>query len=260
MTRETSTHPLAQCAPSAGFPVTICVVAYGPHAALSQRFLVSLYRNTDPALFQLRAGLNEVEPATERLFLAYAERYGNVQLFVEPSNIYKAPLMRKLFHEPPVASSWTIWCDDDAYFTRSDWLVRLGWKMESEPQVAMWGKPYTLSIRESYVAEWIAAAAWYRHLPLIQNLSEKAERSWQFSFITGGFWAIRTHVLRWLDWPDRRLIQALDDVLLGEALRQNALAQGSFKYGVEIHDAPRRNPAALAVQKLAPAHFLAKGE
>jgi len=65
-----------------------------------------------------------------------------------------------------------------------------------------------------------------------------------FRFATGGFWAIRTSILRQFDWPDRRLVHVTGDFLLGEALRQNRLRTGLFNYGVEINDAPRRNGGA----------------
>src|SRR5260221_519410 len=71
-----------------------------------------------------------------------------------------------------------------------------------------------------------------------------------FRFAAGGFWAIRTDVLHQLDWPDGRLLQAGDDLLLGEALRQNQLRLGNFTYGVEIHQTPRRNANAPAVSSL----------
>jgi hypothetical protein len=50
-----------------------------------------------------------------------------------------------------------------------------------------------------------------------------------------------------LGWPDPRLIQANDDFLLGEAMRQNQWRMGEFHYGVKVNDAPRRNAAAAEV-------------
>jgi len=250
MRKKPDIHQLGLSTPSVEFPVTICVVAFGPHANLTKRFLESLYRHTPTELFQLRAGLNEVEPATEHAFLAAGKRYGNVTIYRETRNIFKSPLMRRLFHERPLTNPWTLWCDDDAQFTKSDWLHRLAWRIETAPNVVMWGKEHFATRSNMFLEEWIKTANWYRHLALRLWADENGASTKLFRFAAGGFWAIRTDVLHQLDWPDRRLLQAGDDLLLGEALRQNQLRLGNFTYGVEIHQTPRRNANAPAVSSL----------
>src|SRR5204863_3720943 len=59
MTKNAARHPLALTLPAVEVPVTICVLVYGPHAALAKRLLSSIYTHTDPRLFHLRAGMNE---------------------------------------------------------------------------------------------------------------------------------------------------------------------------------------------------------
>jgi GT2 family glycosyltransferase len=242
MTKRLARHPLAVALPSVGFPLTICVLAYGPHVALAERFLGSLYTYTNPSLFHLRAGLNKAGWATQELFRDYAARFKNVTLFIEPRNIFKYPMMRRMFYESPLSSAWTIWCDDDTHFTRPDWLQRLVLKIECLPEVSMWGKPYVLWRRDKLILKWIRAASWYRGLPCVRGKDLKGKDAAKFSFATGGFWAIRTDIVRRLNWPDPRLIHVTGDFLLGEALRQNRLTIGRFDYGVKINDAPRRDP------------------
>jgi hypothetical protein len=242
MTKVPACHPLALAAPSLGLPLTICVLAYGAHSSLARRFLDSLYHHTDPELFQLRAGLNEVELETRRLFQSYAERFRNVAIFAEAKNIFKYPLMRRMFHAPPLPSAWTVWCDDDTHFTRSDWLHRLAMKIERNPEEAMWGQLYGLCSHNPLMPVWIKAASWYRGLPWMRGTDSDGCDGIEFRFATGGFWAVRTAILRQLDWPDTRIIHADGDFLLAEALRQNGLKTGRFDYGVAINDAPRRNP------------------
>jgi hypothetical protein len=226
------------------------MLTYGPHADLAKRFLISLYAHVDPALFQLRAGLNEVEARTRYLFDHYAARFGNVQLFVEPRNQFKSPLMRRLFHEPPIATEWTIWCDDDTHFAKSDWLQRLSFRMEEQPQTDMWGMLHKLWRHDAFIQHWIEAAPWYRGLPLRRGIDPGGIEATEFQFATGGFWAVRTRIIHQLNWPDPRLIQANDDFLLGEAMRQNGHPVGNFYYGVNINDAPRRNSNAAEVCEL----------
>ncbi|MEN9678656.1 MAG: hypothetical protein RIS76_4552 [Verrucomicrobiota bacterium] len=233
-------------------PVTLCVACYGPHADLAHRFLSSLYSHTDPALFTLRAGLNEAEPETHRLFAEFSRRYANVELTVEPRNVFKNPLMRRLFHEKPLSSRWTLWCDDDTHFTDDGWMPRLGQAMESAPEISMWGAVYYLECHHPEVVRWIQSARWYRAVPLVPAAPRDGSESAgvRFDFATGGFWALRTQVIHQLNWPDPRLVQAGEDFLLAEALRQNGLTLGHFSEGIRSNDAPRRNPHAPEIVEI----------
>ena len=243
-------HPLAISTPSVKFPVTICVVAYGDNVPLAERFLSSLYRHTAPELFRLRAGLNEVAPETHALFLEYQQRFANASLYVEPKNRFKSPLMRRLFREPWVSTEWTIWCDDDTHFRKPDWLQRLALRIESAPQVTMWGMQHLLWQNDPEVLRWIQTAKWYRGIPFQSGTDLSGKHSTEFRFACGGFWAARTAALRALDWPDPRLVHANEDFILGEALRQNGMQLAEFHYGLNINDALRRNDDAPEVVSL----------
>ena len=243
-------HPLIVASPSVRLPVTICMLTYGANAKLAERFVTSLYATVDASLFQLRVGLNEVEDGTRKLFDDFALRFGNIQLFIEPQNRFKSPLMRRMFYDPSIGTEWVIWCDDDTHFVRADWFQRLCLKIEQHPTIDMWGMIHKLWRRDGTIQDWIQAASWYRNLPLVRGQDLDGNDAVEFVFATGGFWAIRTEILRQLDWPDPRLVQAHDDFLLGEALRQSNLTMGSFYSGVKINDAPRRNSKAAEVQKI----------
>jgi len=237
-------------APSLRFPITICVLCYGANAALANRFLQSLYENTDSSLFLLRAGLNEVERATRELFNNYAKKFGNITLFEEPKNIFKNPLMRRMFHQQPLQSKWVIWADDDSYFTRPDWLQRLALRIENAPDVSMWGWLHRLWSRDPSVAEWIRQSSWYRGVPFVEGTDLDGHSAIEFRFAPGAFWVLRTEVLQKLQWPDPRLVHANEDFLLGEALRQNGFRLENFNYGVTVNDAPRRNQNAAETHRL----------
>ena len=51
---------LEALAPALDPPVTICVLLYGDHFFLCERFLPSLLKHTPPDAFHLRIGLNAV--------------------------------------------------------------------------------------------------------------------------------------------------------------------------------------------------------
>jgi GT2 family glycosyltransferase len=243
-------HPLMVSSPSVRLPLTLCVLAYGPHSDLAERFLSSLYETVDPRLFRLRAGLNEVEDATMKLFKDYTRRFDNIRLFVEPRNVFKLPMMRRMFHQPPIRTQWTIWCDDDTHFSRSDWFQRLVFRMVQEPEVEMWGSIYNLWRRDRYIQNWIKDASWYRGLPLSRGTDPDGNNAIEFRFVTGGFWAVKTSLIRQLDWPDPRLVHLSDDYLLGEAMRQNGRRIENFAYGICVNDSPRRNAAVCSLHEL----------
>jgi GT2 family glycosyltransferase len=229
---------------------TIAVLCYGGHTHLAERFFTKLYHYTDPQRFTLRVGLNEVVPATLKLVQQHAARFGNIEIYEEPKNVFKSPLMRRMFYEKPLTTEWIIWFDDDSHVTRGDWLQRLALKVEREPAVDQWGRGFALWQRGEKIVKFVQAASWYRGLPLMREADLEGHDATKFLFVTGGFWAMKTAAIRALDWPDRRLIQANDDFLLGEALRQNRCGIGMFEYGVEINDAPRRNGEAPEVEHL----------
>lgn len=233
-----------------GIPVQICVVCYGDNAGLARRFAESLYRHTHVRHFHLHAGLNEVCRETLETFMSLAERHGNVTMHQEERNVFKCPLMRRIFSGSALSNPWVIWCDDDTHFTRPDWLLRLALRASAQPDVAAWGQGYALWRTDDFILDWIRAASWYRSIPFMRGVDQHGCPASEFHFPTGGFWAAKSSVIQALDWPDPRLIQANDDFLFGEALRQNGFRMGNFDYGVKINDSPRRNPDAPEVQRL----------
>jgi hypothetical protein len=155
-----------------------------------------------------------------------------------------------MFHEQELSTEWVIYFDDDSHVTRNDWLQRLTLTIDREPDIDQWGRGYALWRRGQHIVDFVTAAPWYRGFPLMREADREGHDAAKFLFVTGGFWAIKSQVIRALNWPDPRLIQAHDDFLLGEAMRQNRYRIGMFEYGVKINDAPRRNAQAPEVEHL----------
>ena len=224
------------------FKVTICVICYGHHAELAKRFLTHLYRYTRPDCFTLRIGLNAACEETLELANTTAREYGNIWVHSESQNIFKSPLMAKLLSLKPIDTNWVIWFDDDSFPYRHDWLPGLKLRIETQPEVAVWGNPFFTDADEGAV-RFIRAASWFRGKPFNHS---KPSGEWSerplLSFVEGGFWAARTSVLNALPWPDPRLVQNEDDYIFGEALRQNGYRIGRYKSGVRINQAERRGP------------------
>ena len=224
------------------FQVTICVICYGQHPGLAQRFLTSLYQYTRTDLFSLRIGLNAACGETIELAHAAACEHGNIWIHSEPRNMFKSPLMARLFSLKPIETEWVIWFDDDSFPYRDDWLPGLRLRMETQPEVAVWGNLFFTDADEGAV-QFIRTASWFRGKPFnhAKPTSEWSERP-LLSFAEGGFWAAKAEVLKALQWPDTRLIQNGDDYFFGEALRQNGYRIGRYKSGVRINQAQRRGP------------------
>jgi hypothetical protein len=235
---------LQALAPSLEFPLTLCLVSYGANPQLVRRLLESFEKFSDTSLFSLRVGLNAVCSETEKVVREFQRKNGKVYVSTSRKNIFKIPMMRRLLHERRVETAWTIWCDDDTYFTRADWLHRLALKIEGAPNIDMWGWMHVVWITENETLDWMRRAPWYRRRPFHKGTDLEGRRAVELRFATGGFWAIKTEVLYKLDWPDPRLVQGGDDFILGEALHQNGCKIGNFKHGVAISAAERRNPSA----------------
>lgn len=227
--------------------LTICALTYGEHPDLCHRMLSSIYKNTDSEHFELRLGLNAAGESSRQMVSKFA--HGNLRCYDSRINLFKSPMMRRLFHEPPVATTWTAWFDDDSYVLRADWLQRLGIKMQAHPEIDAWGVRYLL-FPDQHAIDFVRTASWYRGLPWITRMNERGIPSPCFEFPTGGFWVVRTQILQELDWPDRRLHQAGDDFFFGEALRQNGFQVGSFNRCIAVSAAERRNASAREVAEI----------
>jgi GT2 family glycosyltransferase len=225
-------------APRAALPWTICVLFYGNYPHLCRRFLERLYRWTDPRAFRLRAGLNAVCRETFELVQDTAARFNNVTLFNSPENIYKCPMMRRMFHDPLPETEWTVWFDDDSHVTGPGWIIDLAIAMQKVHEAELIGSLRRVDVSDHLEAV-ITSARWYQGLPRSFN-GERNART--IVFPVGGFWAVRTARIREVDWPDARLTHFEDDYLMGEAMRQHGVKMFHFESGVSINDAPRRAP------------------
>ena len=234
-----STDVISLLSPRSQLPWTICVLFYGDHPQLCRRFLENIYRYTDPAAFHLRAGMNAVCKETDTLLHEASEQYGNITLFPSSRNLFKCPMMNRMFHDPPLGTQWTVWFDDDSYVTRPSWMLDLALAMEKSPEAELFGSLRAVHV-SSHLEKFILSARWYCGVPrhILQNTECPL-----IVFPVGGFWAIRTARILETQWPDPRLKHFEDDYLMGEAMRQQGVRMAHYESGVCINDAPRRAPS-----------------
>jgi hypothetical protein len=237
--------------------VTICILTYGNYPALMRRVVESVRRYCPRAEYQLVVGANAVSDETASYLKSVKTASGIDRLVFSEANINKCPMMRRMFELVETELIW--WFDDDSYLTERTAFAR--WRnaaAKASTQTVMWGKLAVCSHPKAFVpgldaVAFVRSADWYCGLPPPSwRLGGKGEFDFErrgtgdgrWFFILGGSWMIRTSAIQALDWPDRRLTKLGDDVLLGEAIRQQGwLLQNMDISGVAINTEPRRGDA-----------------
>jgi hypothetical protein len=225
--------------PSVKAPLTLCVLLYGDYLDIVKRCLKSVRQYLPPGFADLRIGMNAVSPRVREWVQRYVDGTG-ARVYDSEENIFKYPMMRQMFNDPPITTEWIMWLDDDSHLTASDFAPRLEQFLAGKPCDYL-GKPYIYTWLKPGQVKWIEEASWYNgKAPLVRRGRQGKEKRLTVEFATGGFWCIRSAVVRALDWPDPRIGHNFGDVSLGEAIRQNDYRFGKFHHGVAISDAKRR--------------------
>ena len=242
---------------------TVCVLLYGSgksvwsnkeqrdldYHQLHKRVIESVMRHTPCNKYRLFVGCNEVGADTMSWLDRLKRTNTNITLFVEPVNIGKEPIMRRMLAcdrrdtamlagtTPEIISKgirsklnsidipaiwnmqpiqidteWVVWLDDDVIINRDGWLDDLIGQADAHYV----GYPYVVKV-DSRELKWMKSRPWWKNI----NLPLHTDGSQYVEFAQGAFWAAKTEMLKQLNWPDAKLWQHNDDVLLGAAARQN---------------------------------------
>jgi GT2 family glycosyltransferase len=213
--------------------VTICVLTYGDYAELARQSIESIRLCSRRAEYRLVVGANAVSNATRDYLQDLAQRGEIDRLVISDVNINKNPMMRRMFEQIETEFVW--WFDDDSYIEKEGALSTWLQIAEKSPaSTVMWGQMAWCGTGAAFAdiddpIDWVRQANWYRGLsPPSWRIGGKGEINFRnlgigdgrWIFLLGGCWLIRASAVRALDWPDPRLIKLGDDVLLGEAIRQ----------------------------------------
>lgn len=223
-------HQLRADQPPPAF--TVCVLLYGHYPKLAQRCLSGIASLLESGLIHLRIGANAISPSTDDVLRCLA-----LDKFVacrSEENIKKYPMMRRLFATGGTTSPggidlmtpFVMWFDDDSFISAAQpkrWLATVRRKMET---CDLLGSRYTIRLKGNQ-PQWVKDQAWYTGQPI--------EEGYRSPYCTGGWWTIRTEVLRRYDWPPVQLLHRGGDVMLGELCRQQGLRMVHFNRGVAIN-------------------------
>lgn len=230
--------------------VSFAVLTWGDHLDLIQRCLESIWRMAPGDGCEILVAANDPSPGS-RAWLEEATAASRIhRLILSERNLLKIPMMRRLLGAAQGEYFW--WFDDDSHVTDatafSHWWAQV---QASSPLIVGWGA--TAYTREfdgfqdpEEAGRWVSEAPWFRGQPP-PGTSDGPDAWW---FLTGGCWCMRTSALRAMDWPDPRLVHVSEDILLGEAVRQQGWYLANIvNPGVAISDAPRRGEAAKGVPR-----------
>jgi GT2 family glycosyltransferase len=117
-----------------------------------------------------------------------------------------------------VKTPYILWIDDDNHFSDITWPARYAEFARAEHpfdvagRIAQWGPARD---RDVGYMEFIRARPWWR-----DNQFQSEMLQYWIPFAPGGVFLARTDFLRRHDFPDRKMIKAMDDVALGEMIQQ----------------------------------------
>jgi FkbM family methyltransferase len=232
--------------------ITIGVLTFGDYAHLARRVIESIRTHCDRSAYHLVVGANAVSGET-RAYLESLHQSGAIdRLIVSDHNITKLPMMQRMLEGVSTEFFW--WFDDDSYVASPNALPdRLHAARSAPAQHVMWGHKFFFSHERDFncgtdAAGYVRQAPWYRG---VEPPSSASGGDGRWFFITGGCWLIRTHALRTIGWPDLALQKRYDDVMLGEAIRQQGWECIDIgPCGTAINTEPRRGPADTVASPL----------
>lgn len=207
----------------------VCVLFYGADDYCSQlaaRLLNRAMRELAEYNVEFRLGFNAVGYDTRKAVATFTDASDYVVPVVVDSakNLYKYPMMRRLFYDKPLTAPLTMWFDDNSYIDPDIdvgvWFERIRTQMQ---HCATIGSVYTQGLVGKQ-AEWIKAQPWFNGKEPVPYVK----------YASGGWWVAQTDVLRRFDWPSPDIKHYGGDVMFGELLRQQDLQLCHFRDGVMI--------------------------
>ena len=207
------------------------------HSRLLSSFEIALPRDVPVGLW-----CNQISEPSEELVARFLLGNADARSAVlSPDNKPKYKVMSDLFSaikQPECTKKWVIWFDDDSYIKSPDWWPKLTAYLASkeEENVCYVGQCWWVDYRPGQL-DFVKGMPWYTGKSFDMKKGKET-----VDFATGGYWLLRTDVLKKLDWPPVKygLSHNGGDTLLGEAIRQQGLPFHKYEYGVAINPAKRR--------------------
>lgn len=210
--------------------VCVCVLFYGDDDYchhLARRVLNTPMRELAAHYaVDFRFGFNAVGTATRQyVHDQIAQHFSGASVVDCPENIFKYPMMRRLFTARPLTAPVVMWFDDNSCILEGTdvghWLGRI---LKQLSACTLLGSVYTQGLVGNQAA-WIKAQPWYagkEPVPYVKHVAD-------------AWWAMRTEPLLRFDWPPPAVKHHGGDLMLGELCRQQDFSLCHFRDGVLIN-------------------------
>lgn len=231
------------------------MIFYGDHRELALRCLKSFFHALDQGgssrVTSLRIGLNP-DPRgfcwAEKLIQESAAEWSEdwslpVLIYRAHTNVYKYPLMRRMFHSAVVEPvcplrSHVMWLDDDTFFRTEkiseSWWQKLDALRDTKDLLGEY-RPWWMPM-QGRQWQWIQTQSWFNPevgTPPLKTV--KGQKIPGFQFVQGGFWVAKSAVLRRYRWPLPEIKHNGGDSLFGELCRHQRLAVANFCEGMAVN-------------------------
>jgi len=210
-------------------PVCICVLFYGAedkHFKLAQRVLNEPMRQLVGQNVEFRFGCNAVGPDTTRFLVQQiADYFHTATLFHSAENLMKYPMMRRMFYSPPISAPVTMWFDHDSYLSPGgdvcEWFDRV---IKHVKGCNLVGSVERAKIPDEQL-RWMEQQPWF----------DSTHTKTYLPYVIGGWWAIKTELLRRFDFPPPDFQQKHGDRILGAAFKHQNIPFCHFREGVKVN-------------------------
>ena len=102
-----------------GAAVCVCILFYGAdekYLTLAQRVLNAPMRLLAERNIEFRFGCNAIGPPTQNfLQQQIADHFRSALVIEQSTNLFKYPMMRRMFKVAPITAPVTMWFDHDSY-------------------------------------------------------------------------------------------------------------------------------------------------
>jgi hypothetical protein len=208
--------------------IAVFGLGYGDHPKLAQRLFESWARWLDEPDITFHIGLNNTCAKTTQLAINLQHQHSSVGVYYGDEPFYKYPMMRAMFKyeltEPKPAHLF-MWFDDDSLI-RADAPDSFFHDVRATMQDAdmigsIWTMPQTLGQ--------------FYHLKAQPWFTGKTHPKQQARFATGGWWTIRSELIKKHDWPPAHLEHNGGDVLLGQLCYEQGYRLRDYTRGLGIN-------------------------
>ncbi len=242
--------------PTIGGKVTICILFYGgdEHHEMHRKCLQAILTTVPREYRDIRVGSNAVGPKTLGLLTQFVNDGTITKHYLNPTNRYKYPVMRDMFHDPecPIETNWVIWFDDDSIADKDpNWLHHLATTIvRCYPKNAhLYGVLFSYALNATQ-KQLFASRPWYSGRPWRNKAFKPAPNGTHAVFPAGGFWAISREAIQKANVPDlgTGLTNNGGDWQIGEQVYQAGFESQRFNDGkqfVRTSAYPRRGKTTL---------------